>query len=214
MEEIRDETTLGVDVIADWHLVEGKVPSRQKLISIRVGELWQGEYYRVPVRMIVPANNKATGFHLTGGHFLEEIEKDIKLKPTELELITGGVGLVYTIVQDPGATGQRELGDGMQQHFLKTLDPHFSIQYWAWPATIMRAVTAAYAESDYFEKGKVAVSGGSKNGASPSVSLICDDRITALHSSVAPIYDSPLRLCDRNAWDILDESNFPIMSLT
>ena len=59
----------------------------------------------------------------------------------------------------------------------------------------MRAVTAAYAEKAHFEKGKVLISGGSKNGASPSVSIIHDPRITAVHATVSPICESPLRLC-------------------
>ena len=171
MAEIRDETTLHIEVIDDWHLVEGEVPTRQKLITINVGEVWTGTEYRVPVRMIVPANRKATGFHLTGGHFQREMESDIKLKSVEKELLNGGVGLVYTIVQELSNFGQKELGDEMYRRFIKTLNPRYSIQYWGWPASIMRAVTAAYAEGDYFEHGKVAVSGGSKNGASPSVAI-------------------------------------------
>ena len=50
----------------------------------------------------------------------------------------------------------------------------------------MRATTAAYAEKDHFEEGKVAVSGGSKNGASPSIAIIADERLTALHATVSP----------------------------
>jgi len=95
----------------------------------------------------------------------------------------------------------------MYDRFIKTLDPHYSIQYWAWPATLMRATTAAYAEMDHFEKGKVALSGGSKNGASPSVALIIDERMTALHATVSPIWESPLRLCDQVAWDALNAFN-------
>ena len=83
------------------------------------------------------------------------------------------------------------------------METQHSIQYWGWPASLMRAVTAAYAEEKYFEKGKVAASGGSKNGASPSISIIHDIRITALHATVSPISESPLRLCDDTAWDAL-----------
>ena len=90
---------------------------------------------------------------------------------------------------------------------IKTLDPRHSVQYWGWPAALIRAVTAAYAETEHFEPGKVAVTGASKNGASPSVALLHDRRMTALHSSVAPIWDSPLRLCDRTAWKNLQAAN-------
>ena len=68
----------------------------------------------------------------------------------------------------------------------------------------MRAITAAYAEEKYFEVGKVAASGGSKNGASPSMAILHDDRMTAVHASVSPNLESPLRLCDREAWDELE----------
>jgi hypothetical protein len=64
----------------------------------------------------------------------------------------------------------------------------------------MRSITTAYAETDHFEKGKVAASGGSKNGASPSMAIIHDERMTAVHATVSPIWDSPLRLNDEDAW--------------
>lgn len=207
MEQIRDALTLETEVIDDWHPVAGEVPTRQKFVWIRVGELWPGQDYRVPLRMIVPLESKAKGFHLTGDHRLDRLERDMEPPLHDKELIGEGIGLVYTMVQDPGMFGQKELGEEMYRRFIETLDPHYSIQYWGWPATLMRAVTAAYAETDYFSTGKVAVSGGSKNGASPSVALINDPRITAQHSAWAPIWDSPLRLCDRDAWDRLEKEH-------
>lgn len=207
MPEIRDANTLKAEVLQDWHPVTGAEPTRQKLMSIRVGELWPGQDWRVPVRLIVPHGRKAKGFHLTGGHQVRQLQGDIRPRGVEADLVRGGVGLVYTIVQDPRQLGQAELGKAMYNRFIKTLNPHYSIQYWGWPATLMRAITAAYAETDHFERGKVACSGGSKNGASPSVALIADKRITALHASVSPIWDSPLRLCDRAAWDALNAFN-------
>ena len=67
MEEIRDPSTLQIKVLQDWHKVQGPIATRQKLVTINVGDLWPGQEYRVPVRMVVPANRKAKGFHLTGG---------------------------------------------------------------------------------------------------------------------------------------------------
>jgi len=200
MQEILDAGTLDVEVLAEWHVVSGAVATRQKLITICVGQLWPGQSYRIPVRMIVPANRKAKGFHLTGGHQLVQLRKDARLRGVENDLIDGGVGLVQTIVQEPKSFGKAELSYAMRKRFIETLNPRYSIQYWAWPATLMRAATAAYAETDHFEEGKVAMSGGSKNGASPSVALIADKRMTALHATVSPIWESPLRLCDRTAW--------------
>jgi hypothetical protein len=203
MKVINDASTLDVKVIEDWHLVEGKVPTRQKYVTIKVGEFWPGKEYRVPVRFIVPANSKAQGFHLTGGNNLKGISKDYKPRGVDAELLQGGVGLVQTIVQVLSSWGEKELWGEIHTKFYKSLNTQHSIQYWGWPGGLMRAVTAAYAETGHFEKGKVAASGGSKNGASPSVSIIHDTRITALHATVSPISESPLRLCDDAAWDAL-----------
>jgi len=74
----------------------------------------------------------------------------------------------------------------------------------------MRAVTAAHSETGHFEIGKVAMSGGSKNGATPSMAILHDQRMTAVHASVSPIWDSPLRLCDRKAWDELEATAGPM----
>jgi len=208
MNEILDESSLDIEVIEDWHRVEAEVPTRQKLITISVGELWPGQDYRIPVRMIVPSESKAKGFYLTCGIGLKGIKSDMKLKPVEEELIAGGVGVVYSIISNLAASPEyKDLGEQMHRRFIETLNPHYSIQYWAWPATTLRVVTAAYAETEFIEKGKVAVSGGSKQGASPSVAIICDDRITAQHARISPIYDSPLRLCNLSAHDELEKDN-------
>lgn len=204
MGALRNPKTLRVEVLQDWHVVEGRIATRQKLVSINVGELWPGQEYRVPVRMVVPADRKAKGFHLTGGSTPTRLQQDTKPNPLERELLHGGVGQVFTVVQEPGTYGQREMAQAAEKRFAETLNPQYKIQYWAWPATLMRAITTAYAESDHFDKGKVAASGGSKNGASPSMAILHDNRMTAVHATVSPIWDSPLRLCDRAAWDELE----------
>ncbi len=201
MDAIQDSSTLEVQVNQDWRVVDGPVATRQKFVTINVGEIWPGQDYRVPVRMVVPADRKARGFHLTGGNSPRTLEREARPRGHDFELLKGGVGLVKTVVQEPATYGQAELGRASEASFAKTLNPHHKIQYWAWPATLMRAVTAAYAERDHFQKGKIAVTGSSKNGASPSMAIIHDARMTALHATVSPIWDSPLRLCDRKAWD-------------
>ena len=55
MKELLDTGTLKVKVLKDWHTVRGSVSTRQKLVSIAVGELLPGREYRVPVRMSVPS---------------------------------------------------------------------------------------------------------------------------------------------------------------
>lgn len=207
MEEIRDVSTLDVNVLQEWHEVSGSVRTRQRLIEIRVAELWPGQEYRVPVRLIVPAKHKAVGFHLTGSHNIRKLQKDARLSGIEPLLIKENIGLVYTIVQFPRTFGQGKLEEEMHQRYIRTMNPRYCIHYWGWAATLMRTITAAYAETEYFDPGKIAVSGGSKNGKSPTIATIHDPRITALHASVSPIWESPLRLCDKQAWDTLNSYN-------
>ena len=111
MEELLDTGTLKVKVMKDWHTVRGSVSTRQKLVSISVGDLLPGREYRVPVRMIVPSEGKAKGFHLTGGHQQSRIERNAQPRGVEKDLLEGGVGLVYTMVQVLGQSGQGELGN-------------------------------------------------------------------------------------------------------
>ena len=146
MDAICDPTTLDVEVLQDWHSVEGEIVTRQKLVTINVGELWPGQNFRVPVRMVVPAHQKANGFHLTGGSTPDRLEEDFHPNGVFRELLNGGVGLVFTVVQEPGSYGERDLARAAEERFARTLNPHVKIQYWAWPATLMRAITTAYSE--------------------------------------------------------------------
>ena len=59
MEEILDGDTLQSAIIQEWSRVAGLVETRQKLVSINVGDLWPGQEYHVPESMIVPATGKA-----------------------------------------------------------------------------------------------------------------------------------------------------------
>ena len=201
MEAIRDAKTLETQILQPWKTVPGMIATRQLLVTINVGQIWPGQDYRIPIRMVVPADRKARGFHLTGGNTPARLEQPVRPGGTNLELLKGGVGLVMTVVQEPGSYGQARLGGESERRFASSLNARHKIQYWAWPATLMRAITAAYAETDHFHRGKVAVSGGSKNGASPSMAIIHDNRMTALHATVSPIWDSPLRLCDTGSWE-------------
>lgn len=210
MEAIRDVSTLEVEVIEDWHLVKGRTPSRQKLITIKVGEIWPGQDYRMPVRFVVPVEGKANGFHLTGGNQPQRLKQDTRVSNVDAILLERGIGQVQTIVQVLQASGLGELGKESEERFAKSLNPRDKIQYWAWPATMMRAITAAHAETDHFNPGKVAMSGGSKNGATPSLAILHDERMTGVFATVSPIWDSPLRLCDRAAWDSLEADYGPM----
>ncbi len=196
-EEILDESTRDTKTLQDWHLDKPTGSTRQKLIEIKVAEWWPGKDYRIPVRMIVPLESKAKGFHITGGNPSEALMKDAKPNDFQAKLLANGVGIVKTVVKPlKEIPGKQGLEQEMGQLFLEDLNPRYTT-VWIWSMTLMRAATAAYAEVNHFEKGKVAGSGGSKNGVSPAIALINDERFTATCSDRAPAYFSPTRRVDR-----------------
>ena len=198
MAAIRDPSTLDVSVAKNWHVVRGTTPTRQKLVEITVGEAYRGKDYRVPVQFVVPADRKAKGFLLTAG----VSNRDLRTGGLHGDLIKAGVGFVRTHIANlPGP-----LKRARDSLFYKTLDPRYR-NFWIWPATYMRAITAAYAEKGHFEKGKILVSGFSKGGETSAVTLINDERVTAAFGSVCPIYASPARLSDPAALARLDAYN-------
>ena len=111
MDAMRDPATLEIKVLQDWRTIKGpNIATRQKLITINVGEIWPGQDYRLPVRMVVPVKRKARGFHLTGGNSPRNLERETRPRGVNLELLKGGVGLVMTVVQEPGSYGKGDLG--------------------------------------------------------------------------------------------------------
>ena len=206
-EEILDESTLEIKTLQNWHVDEVTGATRQKLIEINVAELWPGQDYRIPVRMTVPLKGKAKGFRITGANSYEGLMEDSKPSEFEAKLLAGGVGIVQTVVKPlRQIPGKRNLQRQMMAMTQKERNPRYSI-VWIWSMTLMRATTAAYAEGDHFEKGKVAGSGSSKNGISPAVALINDERFTAICSDHAFAYYSPTRRGDREAKAKAEEAN-------
>jgi hypothetical protein len=207
IEEILDISTLEIKVLKDWHVDTMTGTTRQKLIEINVAEWWPGQDYRIPVRMIVPLKSKAKGFHITGGNTAEILMNDSKPNDFQAKLLSNGVGIVKTVVKEPAQIpGKQGLKKEMGKKFLEELNPRYTT-VWIWSMTLMRATTASYIEVDHFEKGKVAGSGGSKNGISPAVALINDKRFTATCSSVAFAYYSPTRRFDREEIDKAKAAN-------
>jgi len=206
-EEILDESTLEPKILQDWHIDAETGTTRQKLVEINVAEWWPGQDYRIPVRLIVPLEGKAKGFSITGANPYETLMEDSKPSDFQAKLLANGVGIVKTHVkafrQIPGKQG---LEQKMMRRFMKDLNPRYTT-LWIWSMNLMRATTAAYAETDYFEKGKVAGSGSSKNGISPAVALINDERFTATCSNVAFAYYSPTRRADREEMGKVAEAN-------
>ena len=86
MGAIRDPITLEIEVLQEWHDVKGLVPTRQKLVTINVGNLWPNQPYRVPVRLVVPFAKRARGFHLTGASTPVRLQADAKLNHFESHL--------------------------------------------------------------------------------------------------------------------------------
>ena len=207
IEEILDESTLDIKTLKDWHVDEVTGTTRQKLIEINVAEWWPGQDYRIPVRMIVPLEGKAKGFSITGANPYEGLMEDSRPTAFQAKLLAGGVGIVKTHVKAfRQIPGKRGLDQKMGRQFMKDLNPRYTT-LWIWSMTLMRATTAAYAETDHFEKGKVAGSGSSKNGMSPAVALINDERFTATCSNHAPAYFSPTRSADREEVAKAEEAN-------
>tara|TARA_B110001454_G_scaffold65041_1_gene63233 strand:+ start:67 stop:1542 length:1476 start_codon:yes stop_codon:yes gene_type:complete len=207
IEEILDTSTLEIEVIKDWHVDNMTGSTRQKLIEINVAEWWPGQNYRIPVRMIVPLKSKAKGFHITGGNKPATLVNDTRPNDFQARLLSNGVGIVKTVVlnpnQIPGKKGlQKEIG----MKFMRDINFRYTTM-WIWTMTLMRATTAAYTELDHFEKGKIAGSGGSKNGLSPAVALINDERFTATCSSVAFAYYSPTRKGNKEEIDKVKMAN-------
>lgn len=195
--EIRDESTLEIKTLQDWHVDEVTGSTRQKLIEINVAQWWPGQDYRIPVRMIVPLKAKAKGFHLTGANSYQELMEDTRISEFQGKLLEGGVGIVKTHVKAfRQIPGKRGLEQKMGRQFLEELNPRYTT-IWIWSMTLMRATTAAYADRDHFEIGKVVGSGSSKNGISPAVALINDERFTATCSNHAFAYGSPTRRNER-----------------
>ncbi len=202
-EEILEESTLEPKILQDWHPVGS---TRQKLVEINVAQWWPGQDYRIPVRLIVPLEGKAKGFHITSNK-AEFLSKDINPNAFDAKLLANGVGIVKTVVKVINTIpGKKGLEQKMMRVFMKDLNPRYTT-VWIWAMTLMRATTAAYAETNYFEKGKVVGSGNSKNGISPAVALINDERFTATCSGQAFAYYSPTRRGDREAKAKAEEAN-------
>jgi hypothetical protein len=157
--------------------------------------------------MIVPLKGKAKGFSITGANEYETLMKDSQPDDFQAKLLANGVGIVKThvkrVAKIPGKKGQLE---EMEKLFKEDPNPRYT-QVWIWTMTLMRAATAAYADVDHFEKGKVAGSGSSKNGISPAVALINDERFTATCSNHAFAYYSPSRRKDREVMAKAAEAN-------
>ena len=187
--EIRDAATLETRVVEDWQPWGTDAKARRKLVEVTVCEWWPGQKVRLPVTFLAPASGPCRNIIIgnTG----------VQLKPAAptgamLRLLRDdGVGIVLigmTSIDLMEPAGKLDVG--MKEQFLKTKDARYT-PAWIWGMSDMRALTAALAERNVFQPGKVLATGGSKRGVGAAAAGIADDRFTAILPVVAPIIDSP-----------------------
>ena len=63
------------------------------ILCYKLNNQWLTSKRGGPVRMIVPADRKAKGFHLTGGHGLKDMVRDFRPRGVDEELLNGTVTL-------------------------------------------------------------------------------------------------------------------------
>ncbi len=189
-DEIRDSSTLEVEVLSDWQLSKQDASIRQKLIEITVCEWWPGQKVRMPVTLNVPASGPPCRNVLLMNMGLN-LKVAMPNGVARTLLKEHGVGVVLVgmgTIEAMKPSGQLHLG--MRQQLLDTKLVRFSAG-WIWGMSQMRGLTAATAESDYFQPVKVLATGGSKRGVGSTVAGINDDRFTAILPVVAPPLGNP-----------------------
>ena len=193
MPTMTDASTLDVVVVDDWHVDTVNGTTRQKLIHIHVDEWWPGVEIRVPVRLIVPLEGSVDGFIITGSAVPET--GDSSLPPAKQMVLDGGVGVVQTKIKSLGYYPTLPSSAAVRDRYIQNdLDFRYS-EVWLWSAIMMRSITAAF-DDDLFRPGPVIAHGNSKNGITPLVSSIHDERITAVRSTHAFTVASPIRRHD------------------
>lgn len=187
--EVRDPATLETRVVEDWQPWGADTRARRKLVEVTVCEWWPGQKVRLPVTLLAPATGQCRNI-IVGN-------TGVQLKPAAptgamLRLLRDhGVGIVLigmTSIDLMEPVGKLDVG--MKEHFLKTKDARYT-PAWIWGMSDLRALTAALAEKNVFQPGKVLATGGSKRGVGAAAAGIADDRFTAILPVVAPIIDSP-----------------------
>lgn len=197
MPSMTDSSTLDTVVVEDWHVDTIDGTTRQKLINIHVDDWWQGVEIRVPVRLIVPLQGSAEGFVITGSSLEGTGEGDKRLSSSTQLAIDGGAGVVMTKIKGlPDGYPELALPNraALRNRFVETLDWRYT-EFYFWSAIMMRSITAAL-NDDLFLPGPIIAYGGSKNGMTPLISSIHDQRITAVRGGVAFTARTPIRAND------------------
>lgn len=200
MPTLTDTSTLDVVVVEPWHVDTINGTTRQKLINIHVDDWWPGVEIRVPVRLVVPLQGSVQGFVITGTRLDGTGEGDKAMTASDHVALDGGVGVVMTKIKPIRFNFYPELPTlpseaVLRNRFLQEdLDWRYT-EFYIWGAIKMRAITAAF-DDELFLPGPVIAYGGSKNGITPLVSSIHDERIVAVRSNVAFTARTPVRAND------------------
>ncbi|MCP4834980.1 MAG: hypothetical protein GY895_09475, partial [Phycisphaera sp.] len=183
MPTMTDTSTLDVVVLEDWHVDTLGENTRQKLIEIHVDDWWPGVEIRVPVRLVVPRKGTVEGFVINGSGLNENPGDDETMSVSDRVALDAGVGVVTTKIKSLGYYPDLPPEGVIRTRFAETLDYRYS-EYYLWGAIMMRSITAAFDE-EVIQPGPVIAYGNSKNGMTPLIASIHDERITAVRSTHA-----------------------------
>lgn len=191
---LTDPSTLDVVVLKDWHVDTIDGTTRQKAIEIHVDDWWDDVEIRVPVRLVVPRTGSVAGFIISGSGLGENPEIDEPMNAADRIALEAGAGVVLTKIKSLGYYPDLPPEGVVRSKFVEDLDWRYS-EYYLWSAIMMRSITAAFDE-DLFEPGPVVAYGNSKNGMTPLIAAIHDERITAVRSTHAFTTATPIRKHD------------------
>ena len=205
MPTLTDTSTLDVVVIEPWHVDTIDGTTRQKLIDIHVDDWWEGVEIRVPVRLVVPLNGTVEGFVISGSGLNEQSDGDEPVSASDRIALDAGAGVVTTKIKSLGYYPDLPQKGQIRARFGETLDWRYS-EYYLWGAIMMRSITAAF-DDELFQSGPVIAYGNSKNGMTPLIASIHDERITAVRSTHAFTTYTPIRAHEPTAIAHVESAN-------
>ena len=114
-------------------------------------------------------------------------------------------GVVTTKIKSLGYHPDLPQSSEVLSRFGQTLDWRYS-EYYLWGAIMMRSITAAFDEA-LIQPGPVIAYGNSKNGMTPLIASIHDERITAVRSVHAFTTYTPIRAHEPDAIAEVETAN-------
>lgn len=185
MDEIKDVSSLELEVLQDWHSVATTPTTRQKIVEITLCSFENGRKVRIPVTYVVPDSNQACNFIVSAGNLGPTVYQEFDGLQTKM--LENGVGFVLPALgpikrmKPEGAQIEAE----MQQLMRKTGDIKYT-SVWLWGVTYMRAITGALVEKEHFLNDKIATDGRSKSACAAAIALNYYPEVTGLYARVWP----------------------------